>query len=118
MHPWKARTPNLIVVQGAASDFRWRHAYLGKRLSDGGEHCHERERRDRESLCGRSNENESGEREPSEPEASEHATVLSLRRLKIVVLRESQRNFSSAAVVSFGFSSSTQCPVFFRTTTV
>src|SRR6266436_1946426 len=32
--------------------------------------------------------------------------------------RECQRNFTSASVVSLGFSSSIQCPVFFSTTTV
>jgi hypothetical protein len=56
-------------------------------------------------------------------ESLEHGTLFSLSTKISISARQAQccefqRNFCNASVVSFGFSSSTQCPVFFSTMTV
>src|SRR5579864_3415940 len=113
MNPREARTPNLVAVESAVLDFRRRHAHLRKGLGGGDRSCHQRQGSDHESLDHGSDKCKS----------FEHGAVLSFST-KISNLAwqahccECQRNFSNASVVSFGCSSSTQCPVFFSTTTV
>ena len=94
-------------------DFRWRHAHLRKGLSGGDRSCHQRQGSDHECLDHGSDKHES----------SEHGAVLWFSTKISSLARqtqccECQRNFCNASVVSFGCSSSTQCPAFFSTTTV
>src|ERR1700687_114356 len=113
MNPREARTPNLVAVESAGLDFRWRHAHLRKGLSGGDGNCHQRQGSDHECLDDGSDKHE----------PFEHGAVLSFSTKISSLTRqaqcsERQRNFCNASVVSFGCSSSTQCPVFFSTTTV
>src|SRR5579871_1446383 len=83
MDPGEARTPNLVAVESAGLDFRWRHAHLRKGLSDGNRSRHQRQGSDQESLDHGSDKCKS----------FEHGTVLSsstrsLGRLSAANVRE------------------------------
>src|ERR1700722_11851060 len=113
MNPREARTPNLVAVESAGLDFRGRHAHLRKGLGGGDRSCQQRQGSDHESLDHGSDKNES----------FEHGAGLSFSTKISSLARQAhccacQRNFCNASVVSFGCSSSTQCPVFFNTMTV
>src|SRR5580700_3745607 len=61
MNPREARTPNLVAVESAGLDFRWRHAHLRKGLSGSDRSCHQRQGSDHESLDHGSDKHESFE---------------------------------------------------------
>ena len=113
MNPGEARTSNLVAVKSAGLDFRRCHAHLRKGLSGGDRSCHQRQGSDHNLLSvDRINMN----RLNMEQFLSFSTKIASLARQPQYC--EFQRNFCNASVVSFGCSSSTQCPVFFSTTTV
>jgi hypothetical protein len=117
MNRREARTPNLVAVESAGLDFRRRDAHFGKGLSSGDGSCHQRQGSDHEFLEHGSDKHVSLNMELSlRFDGFESATGQA--DAEACLCCECQRNFCNASVVSFGRSSSTQCPVFFSTTTV